>query len=821
MRWTLLLTFWAFIQAQDADEDRLDFSTTFVGRTKSNEEVVQGTISLNGTITPETVSKLNWAAQNALVQACGHGSKVIANAVLELSWVTRRGVDIKFFVLPRLGGGGDCARTLVESSAGGYEPPFPVTGPTRKPIFRNMMQNDLDILGFGTLFSDMYMRLWRVTCQTEPVWRNANSLTELNAATVCSTYAGGWEVYFEPSITEPATAVGFPLGYSTGNGNTVMGQFDDKCLVANSPCFCSSMQSCGWRRREDGITFHCKTLDSGDTAQRVTCNHCAQQPGCPPSCSSASFPCQCASLASSTTCHWDADMGQCMDGAASSGDNVPCSTCALQDKCQALRPKAWDFWPKQIFPLTRTGPKSMIEVNFNMALQLPSIAARGAARFMCGTDGRQPLTNSLTLLEYVVPADAFSVQDNTLYLASGTVEVVEPTECTLVLSSGVVHSLADGLPSQPVDFGSYFFKLKDSLPPKIMTMSPENGAGSVPLNTRYIRITFTERIRTTANFTCTLTRTDIFGVILDPPISVGIESVRERMLNLNVEGIFLPGRFYQLEISPESVIDYGSLPFSGLKGDAYKFKTSGDFQDVQTVDNNVDEGLPTAAIGGIAAAAVLLVLTGIFLCYKGYLAASEKHEDEVKMFSKEEDNTPAKDKKNGPPPVFGEDALRDLQIGQLPETPDNRKDGAVLFAFDDSEQLRETAMEEGKTAPTNRRISRASLRAEAFVDPHATNATNQHAHHHHHDQHGRRLSGNGPSNEPSNRHSHHGHQGHHGHGHTNQRVAPSAESRGARTNQPAQTVRPPTSSKKESPHKEPPKLKPGFFLRAWDSKSSG
>ena len=31
-----------------------------------------------------------------------------------------------------------------------------------------------------------------------------------------------------------------------------------------------------------------------------------------------------------------------------------------QDKCQALRPKAWDFRPKQIFPLTRTGPKSQI-----------------------------------------------------------------------------------------------------------------------------------------------------------------------------------------------------------------------------------------------------------------------------------------------------------------------------------------------------------------------------------------------------------------------------------------------------------------------------
>ena len=28
--------------------------------------------------------------------------------------------------------GGDCARTLVESSAGGYEPPFPVNGAKRR-----------------------------------------------------------------------------------------------------------------------------------------------------------------------------------------------------------------------------------------------------------------------------------------------------------------------------------------------------------------------------------------------------------------------------------------------------------------------------------------------------------------------------------------------------------------------------------------------------------------------------------------------------------------------------------------------------------------
>ena len=28
-------------------------------------------------------------------------------------------------------------------------------------------------------------------------------------------------------------------------------QFSDKCMVANSPCFCSSMSSCGWRRKEE------------------------------------------------------------------------------------------------------------------------------------------------------------------------------------------------------------------------------------------------------------------------------------------------------------------------------------------------------------------------------------------------------------------------------------------------------------------------------------------------------------------------------------------------------------------------------------------
>ena len=46
--------------------------------------------------------------------------------------------------------------------------------------------------------------------------------------------------------------------------------------------------------------------------------------------------------------------------------------------------------------------------------------------------------------------------------------------------------------------------------------------------------------------------------------------------NDSMEELALPGLDpLRLEISPESVIDYGSLAFGGLQGEAYKFKTEG------------------------------------------------------------------------------------------------------------------------------------------------------------------------------------------------------------------------------------------------------
>ena len=67
-----------------------------------------------------------------------------------------------------------------------------------------------------------------------------------------------------------------------------------------------------------------------------------------------------------------------------------------------------------------------------------------------------------------------------LKVASGTVFVAEATTCTLMAEDGVVTNL-EGLPSKPVEFGSYMFQMKDSVPPAILGFLPSAGAGSVHL----------------------------------------------------------------------------------------------------------------------------------------------------------------------------------------------------------------------------------------------------------------------------------------------------------------------------------------------------
>ena len=79
-----------------------------------------------------------------------------------------------------------------------------------------------------------------------------------------------------------------------------------------------------------------------------------------------------------------------------------------------------------------------------------------------------------------VPGDGLSVEGEVLKIASGTVSVAEATSCTLVAEDGVVTNI-DGLPSQPVEFGSFVFKMKDSVPPIIQAFLPSAGSGSVRL----------------------------------------------------------------------------------------------------------------------------------------------------------------------------------------------------------------------------------------------------------------------------------------------------------------------------------------------------
>jgi len=73
-----------------------------------------------------------------------------------------------------------------------------------------------------------------------------------------------------------------------------------------------------------------------------------------------------------------------------------------------------------------------------------------------------------------------AVEGNVLKVASGTVFVAEATTCTLMAEDGVVTNL-EGLPSKPVEFGSYIFQMKDSVPPAILGFLPSAGAGSVHL----------------------------------------------------------------------------------------------------------------------------------------------------------------------------------------------------------------------------------------------------------------------------------------------------------------------------------------------------
>lgn len=95
----------------------------------------------------------------------------------------------------------------------------------------------------------------------------------------------------------------------------------------------------------------------------------------------------------------------------------------------------------------------------------------------------------------------------------------------------------------------------------------------------------------------------------------------------------------RLTIDPGSIIDYGSLErglqvfyglfvssllgvrYVGLSAGSYKFKTEGEFQEVQVIDGSMAYRLPGYAVAGIIVGSVLLVATGLFLCYRGYVVA--------------------------------------------------------------------------------------------------------------------------------------------------------------------------------------------------------
>lgn len=312
----------------------------------STEQVVQGTVSLNGTITSDIASKLKWAAENTMTQICSQFSIVSSQALLELTWqYDRRSMDIPFRMLPPLGWGGECARSLVESSNGGAEPPW--NDVKTKPLFRTMFEKNVQELLPGVNPDGWLVRIWRVVCESKLVRMHSfhPSFSNLRGAEgSCENYKPGWEVYYQKSLTAAATP-GAQIGGQEDNFYVP----EDKCNVYGSGCVCLHDPDCVWRQHSAG-GMRCLTRPSGDSERAVSCPDCTTQAGCPSICKDYHEACSCATQ---SHCDWIWDRGACDDapgGPTNSNDSsVSCLSCYMQAKCDADRPEAVTFRPYEGF----------------------------------------------------------------------------------------------------------------------------------------------------------------------------------------------------------------------------------------------------------------------------------------------------------------------------------------------------------------------------------------------------------------------------------------------------------------------------------------
>lgn len=673
----VILAFWLPISA--SGQAVMSFAETAPHTwVTSTEQVVQGTVTFNGTITPETAGKLKWAAENTIVQICGQFSVISSQALLELTWqYGRRSMDVPFRILPPLGWGGECARSLVEASKGGAEPPW--NSVKTRPVFRTMFEKNLQELLPGVSPAQWLVRLWRLTCESKLVRRHSFHPSYSNLRGVegnCQNYRPGWEIYYEKSLTAAATP-GAQLGGQADNFYVP----EDKCNVYGSGCVCLQYPDCVWRLHSAG-GMRCMTRPQDDSQRAVSCPACTTQTGCPPLCKDYHEACSCATQ---PHCQWFWDRGACGDalGASTSSNSssVSCVSCYMQAKCDENRPEAVTFSPPTGFSMWKTGSNAQMEIRFNQNLgELPSFES--TVELACGRNKEPPRENGGDLHKYRVPLSGLYVRGKTLHINTSTVRVFEESQCEVMMDAGtVVGSEAEGnLPSKILGFGHYRIVMPDHVPPTIIKFNPLNAATGVSTSIETVTLTFDERVRLRPEFSAKLQALAIAGTKEGDPkvLSVELLSADRRQVKLNVRGLLQRGKLYAVSVAAGSLEDIASNVFQGLLGETYFFKADGTFVEERQIDRGKKSFFTLPVVLGLTGGIVLLVITVTavacrFYSLRGLSAEAAKVHPTDGDFVQQSTDT-----------SFSEARWREEQMADVRDEPDENTKTRQSFVYNDA-----------------------------------------------------------------------------------------------------------------------------------------
>eukprot|EP00747_Dinoflagellata_sp_TGD_P095058 gnl/TRDRNA2_/TRDRNA2_166332_c5_seq3.p1 gnl/TRDRNA2_/TRDRNA2_166332_c5~~gnl/TRDRNA2_/TRDRNA2_166332_c5_seq3.p1 ORF type:complete len:561 (-),score=50.64 gnl/TRDRNA2_/TRDRNA2_166332_c5_seq3:41-1723(-) len=376
-----------------------------------------------------------------------------------------------------------CQESLTAAAYGGVEPPFDANGPKQEPNFRKLLAWSTPWADITNYYINMEEpQILSMRARVPQFFPTASPLMIYPGYTV--TRSPIIHSQAAPAPPGPAPQAGAPAQYThssqnptwdfgspasttttiltTTRGSQAKFWLNEKgptCVSWRVPCLCALQEGCAWT---DG-GFDC--YKSGK-AERVSCGSCALQPKCPASvCARSTDPCSC--VESEGGCRWDSDVDLCVKA---EGKSTACTACAKQSTCHP--PKITKIEPldgtRVDFP---DGPraKGTIRVTFDKDIML-SEQIGVSVSFDCEYNGRLK-----------VPRDALTISNNILTVPIRSVVNTFRVSCQLMIDEGTVLD-DEYLPFLGLEPGRYAFTLPDTAPPKLLGLTPRNGALDVELD---------------------------------------------------------------------------------------------------------------------------------------------------------------------------------------------------------------------------------------------------------------------------------------------------------------------------------------------------